>query len=274
MADQMLPGGTEDVPMTVKELGPIADQSVYFERGGKGGTMTFASFVESKDFQDLHPVFQRRLIDMLMDNPNIGIGMGGAGRPFKRQVTLFKQRYEPIKDLDWQDPDNYERIKQGKFKQYEGKWYRLKPGNAPVATPGSSYHGAGLAVDLVFKTSADRNWLLQNAESYGLRNIPGIGEPWHYQLAEYPDAMRMLGKLQETYDWNPLTQPLPKNVLEYLNNVASNAPFRPEDLAFIENNVKLKKKFDFQTAIPTINSYPKPKVEENVMTTNFKPKAR
>lgn len=61
---------------------------------------------------------------------------------------------------------------------YKGVKYYLKPGMAPMATPGTSMHNLGLAVD-VSEASGDRlTWMLANCDWYGfcweLQQ-----EPWH-----------------------------------------------------------------------------------------------
>jgi LAS superfamily LD-carboxypeptidase LdcB len=61
---------------------------------------------------------------------------------------------------------------------YEGVKYYLKPGMAPMATPGTSVHNIALAVD-VSEASGDRlKWMLANCDDYGwcweLQS-----EPWH-----------------------------------------------------------------------------------------------
>ena len=48
-----------------------------------------------------------------------------------------------------------------------------------AATPGTSKHGWGLAVD-VKVNSAGQKWLRQNAANYGFKTIPR--EPWHWEF--------------------------------------------------------------------------------------------
>lgn len=54
--------------------------------------------------------------------------------------------------------------------------YRNGTGNL-AARPGTSNHESGLAIDFRNTPGAHR-WLRNNAERFGLRNLPG--EPWHY----------------------------------------------------------------------------------------------
>jgi len=88
----------------------------------------------------------------------------------------------------WRDPGGSE----GEFlrrhyedpngkRQYKGKRYTLRKGEAPMAPPGQSNHNIGLAADLV----GDMTWLQQNAAKFGLKTFADVNnEPWHVQLAE------------------------------------------------------------------------------------------
>jgi LAS superfamily LD-carboxypeptidase LdcB len=88
-----------------------------------------------------------------------------AYRPLTVQESAFLRRY-----------DNKRRASIPRT--WRGKRWWLKPGNAPVAVPGTSNHGWGLAIDIA---SIDQNkveWLLKNSATFGfsweLQN-----EPWH-----------------------------------------------------------------------------------------------
>lgn len=213
----------------------FATYMVYAEINGKKTQISLPKLIGTKDFQGLDPVMQRRVLMMVLENQDIGIGLGGTSRTYKQQLALFKKRYEPIgTDFDWQA--NYEKIRQGgKFKEWDGQWWRLKPGEAEAATPGNSYHGVGLAVDFVFKNAKARDWLLGNAQRFGLRNVPSSNESWHYQLAGLPDSLRMTKTLMDKYNWNPVETALPQSVLQYVNNnVTANAPFRTADKTFLD----------------------------------------
>jgi hypothetical protein len=61
--------------------------------------------------------------------------MTGAYRTLAQQVDLFKQRYTT--QNTGLEP-----------RTYQGKTYWLKPGNAMVASPGTSNHGWGCAIDM------------------------------------------------------------------------------------------------------------------------------
>jgi len=61
---------------------------------------------------------------------------------------------------------------------WEGKKWYLKPGFAPMASPGSSNHNLGIAVD-IFQASGERlEWLLNNALAFGW-SWELQSEPWH-----------------------------------------------------------------------------------------------
>jgi len=66
-----------------------------------------------------------------------------------------------------------------------------KPGNSPAATPGTSNHGFGLAVDLADKNSTRINpiktpkewaWIQANKNKYGFQNIDNKNESHHYNF--------------------------------------------------------------------------------------------
>jgi len=98
-------------------------------------------------------------------------------RPLEVQERGFLNRYDNTKRMS-------------KPRTYRGKLYWLKPGNAPMAVPGTSNHGWGLAVDVANIDQAKVEWLLKNAASYGfsweLQN-----EPWHLRYVagdKFPEA--------------------------------------------------------------------------------------
>ena len=71
---------------------------------------------------------------------------------------------------------------------YRGQTYWLKKGYAPSATPGTSNHGWGLAIDIANASGKTFQWLVANANKYGF--YIGVGdstnpnfEPWHWEYA-------------------------------------------------------------------------------------------
>jgi len=57
------------------------------------------------------------------------------------------------------------------------KWY-LKKGMAPMATPGTSNHGWGLAVDIWSANGQRLDWMMQNIAKFGW-SWEVQSEPWH-----------------------------------------------------------------------------------------------
>jgi LAS superfamily LD-carboxypeptidase LdcB len=102
----------------------------------------------------------------------------GAYRNLARQEEMFKDRYQLTPT--------------GRTPQvtrtYQGKTWYLKKGKAPSATPGTSNHGLGLAVDVADASGKRLEWLLgdgfltSNALKYGfsweVREGPNA-EAWH-----------------------------------------------------------------------------------------------
>ncbi len=67
--------------------------------------------------------------------------------------------------------------------------YKAGEKSAPVASPGTSNHGWGLAVDFssLATDSAEFQWLVANAAKYGYTNPFGTSnptEPWHWEFAQ------------------------------------------------------------------------------------------
>ena len=88
-------------------------------------------------------------------------------RPYSVQKAVFEQRYTRA-------------IIAGRpTRTWNGITYSLKPGLAPVAAPGTSNHGWGLAVDIWNVGQNGRlEWLLDNCERFGFA-FELQSEPWH-----------------------------------------------------------------------------------------------
>ena len=88
-------------------------------------------------------------------------------RPYSVQKAVFEQRYTRA-------------IIEGRpTRTWNGITYSLKPGLAPVAAPGTSNHGWGLAVDIWNVGQNGRlEWLLDNCERFGFSHELQ-SEPWH-----------------------------------------------------------------------------------------------
>lgn len=91
-------------------------------------------------------------------------------RSYKSQETAFRQRYQ------------LEPISGQSTRTFEGKKWYLKKGFAPLASPGTSNHNWGLAVD-VHSANGDRlKWMQQNIVQFGWSWEVMPAEPWHIRL--------------------------------------------------------------------------------------------
>ena len=110
----------------------------------------------------------------------------GDYRPYEQQLALFESRMKPY--------PNAKRDKQVVRTFNGAKWY-LHTG-APVATPGTSNHGWGLAIDAALKTKGKRGGIVsittkpriakRSGLQFLLAEAPSLGwswelqsEPWH-----------------------------------------------------------------------------------------------
>ena len=89
-----------------------------------------------------------------------------AYRSFDQQLAGFMSRFV-LKDTGTNTT-----------RTYEGKKWFLKKGMAPMASPGTSNHGWGLAVDVWSANGARLDWMLQNCEKFGF-SWEVQSEPWH-----------------------------------------------------------------------------------------------
>ena len=113
----------------------------------------------------------------------------GDYRPYEQQLSLFQSRMKPFPDA--------KRTKQT-VRTFNGqKWY-LHSG-APVATPGTSNHGWGVAIDAALKLRGPKRRVVsittkprigkRSGLDFLLANAPSLGwlwelqsEPWHLRL--------------------------------------------------------------------------------------------
>lgn len=112
-----------------------------------------------------------------------GITLKSTGkqyRPLKAQEALFLERMSPTPTT------RVPRV----TRKWRGRTWWLKPGKAPVATPGTSVHGWGAACDWDVRQRAVFEWLCANGPRFGWylagpRTIAGKPnpnwEPWHWQ---------------------------------------------------------------------------------------------
>lgn len=116
-----------------------------------------------------------------------------AGRTYEEQVRLFTSRYSQVNTgID--------------YRFWKGKpWWR-KVGVASVATPGTSNHETGRAVDLSGKT---REWVRTHGADYGWIKGRVSNEPWHIEYIESRDSKKTQGvtdvELTDKLGVNPAT---------------------------------------------------------------------
>lgn len=104
---------------------------------------------------------------------------GGAYRTYASQAVEFRRRYRQLTPT--------EKVVKGD-KWWEGAWWRLRPGFAPLSTPGSSKHSLGVAfdfahwVDGAYVGIKDKavGWLIANAHKFGF-SAEIQSEKWHWR---------------------------------------------------------------------------------------------
>ncbi len=95
-------------------------------------------------------------------------------RPLPVQIATFEQRYVALPK--WEPS----------ARRWAGKWWRLRPGNAAAAVPGTSNHGWGLAIDYARDGGAQAvqqrdRWVRAWASHYGWGADRVRSEPWHLE---------------------------------------------------------------------------------------------
>ena len=91
-----------------------------------------------------------------------------AYRSFPQQLAGFMSRF-----VDAPNPNTTDTTR-----TYLGKKWYMKKGVAPMASPGTSNHGWGLAVDVASMNSAKLTWLLANVDRFGF-SWEAQSENWH-----------------------------------------------------------------------------------------------
>ncbi len=108
----------------------------------------------------------------------------GSYRSYEGQYDMFNDRYS-LKD-------------EGRVpmvtRKFDGRVWYLRKGKSPSASPGSSNHGYGLAVDIDVRDLKVLAWLDANAPTYGfyLQGKPTLPngkknpefEAWHWQKVD------------------------------------------------------------------------------------------
>ncbi len=174
--------------LPVNKPADLADQS----NGKLGPCHTKPVYFPGLGYSALHPLAARAWeLLAIICHAETGFKLtttgGGAYRSYEQQVSAFQQRMTLFFDPNVsRDP--------AIIRTWEGKTWYLRKGYAPVASPGTSNHGWGLAIDTAVHTggrtvgitSVPAAWkfLQDNAESFGFSwegarpGQPGW-EPWH-----------------------------------------------------------------------------------------------
>ena len=126
---------------------------------------------------------------------------GGLYRTYEQQVQVFTQRYEQVTYA------TYLLTSSARRRVWNGKYYRLRSGMAPVAVPGTSNHGLAIAWDMALGdhprvaaslTDAAHAWLVTNVHRFGWSYESQV-ERWHvrYVLGDQfsPDVFRYVGAM-------------------------------------------------------------------------------
>jgi len=223
-----------------------SDKTVKVPYGFKGEKITIAEMIKTKEFTSLEPLFAERILDMIRDNPSIGILKGGGGRTEEQVRNLFYANYKKINDApDYEnDASKYEEIKSGKLKwnPEDSQWYR-RATDRTVAVPGGSWHEGGYAVD--FTGNIDLAGKV--SKNYQLEQVTGTGETHHFQPLGVPISKRMFLELKNNYGIDAIKTPLSPDLLLYINKeIASNVPRHPQRIKKVLDAALAK----FKTTLP------------------------
>lgn len=154
--------------------------------GYSGRRYTLEQLNTFETWNKVHPEIRRRVIAMVDMARSLGydLGIGNGWRSETVQRNTFLNRYVVV------PCDGSYNVR------WEGKCWKLKPGMAPAAPPGNSYHestdplGYALAVDLLNYQPAI-GWAVANDTQFHLKDFGQINaEPWHYQPIEIPNSRR------------------------------------------------------------------------------------
>lgn len=148
--------------------------------GYAGRRLTLEELRRQSGWNLLNAEVCRRLLALFdrAQDEGTDLGIGGGWRSSQVQERTFRQRYligACPGDVRWQ-----------------GMCWHLKPGMAPAAPPGLSYHesmpdGFALAADLI----GDLSWAHSVCLEVGLRHFANVNnEPWHFQPVEVPTSRR------------------------------------------------------------------------------------
>lgn len=151
----------------------MSDITVPFGYGNK--RVAIGDLDRFETWSKLHPEFKRRVQAMFVAAAgHVGVGTGWRSTELQRSVFLQRHVVSGSGSIHW-----------------DGKSWALKPGMAPAAPPGSSFHegindGHAMAIDIV----GDTAWADDHADRFSLVQFQSVNhEPWHFQCAELPHGV-------------------------------------------------------------------------------------
>jgi LAS superfamily LD-carboxypeptidase LdcB len=128
----------------------------------------------------------------------------GTYRTYAQQEALFRARY------------TLETLPGRPTKRWNGKVWYQRPNTAMAATPGTSNHGLGLAIDFAeerdgrppVESVSDRfvRWLIKNAATYGF-SAELQSEPWHWRYVAGDQIPRAVLDFELQQDSRPKVEP-------------------------------------------------------------------
>jgi len=149
------------------KLGPCDLRAVYFP--GVGNLDLFPTAAESFQWMQI----------LCKQETGCDLSGTGAFRSYIQQVTVFLQRYTSTFDPDVN-------VSYG-TRTWNGVKYYLRRNHMPVATPGTSNHGLGIAVDC--------GW-------FDGWNAPGLTDIDHVQNATYRKGWEWLLANYQSFGWS------------------------------------------------------------------------
>ena len=121
----------------------------------------------------------------LASNEGLVLVHVGDYRPYNQQLSLFKSRMKPYPNA---------KVAKQTTRQFNGKTWYLHTG-APVATPGTSNHGWGLAIDAALKVNGKVVTITtkpKDCKQSGLRFLLKVAQDlgWSWELQSEPWHIR------------------------------------------------------------------------------------
>jgi hypothetical protein len=163
-------GGRSPNGLSPNRYDSSQDSNIMVPYGWAGKKRSLSSVKADPNFQKMDPNFRNRLVAMMRANPNVGIGEGIRSTEVQRRAFLSRHTQVGA-------GEDYN-------VKWDGKYWKRKAGQPPTAPPGRSYHEIGLAADL----QGDLGWVTKNAKRFGLTEFSFMGEPWHVQPDNIPNA--------------------------------------------------------------------------------------